>query len=106
MRGPKPLAVVLTPTQPAAPDQGVRRPQPVRPPDQPVDGAGDCRRDYGAGHRRPDLRPSRRPAAQKGGRQPHRWRSWLTPADDADCDTKVTDICTLYQQAPALTEQG
>jgi len=30
-------------------------------------------------------------------------RYWLTPpAADADFDAKVTDICTLYREAPAL----
>jgi transposase len=30
----------------------------------------------------------------------------LTPAHEDDFDAKVEDICTLYQQAPALAEQG
>ncbi len=30
----------------------------------------------------------------------------MTPADDADVDAKADDICTLYQQAPALAQQG
>ena len=33
-------------------------------------------------------------------------RYWLTPPADEQCDTKVTDICTLYQAAPTLAEQG
>jgi transposase len=38
--------------------------------------------------------------------QPHRWRYWLTPQHEADFDTKVTDVCTLYRDAPALAQQG
>ena len=38
--------------------------------------------------------------------QPHRWRYWLTPSDDADFDAKVRDICELYREAPALAKQG
>ena len=33
-------------------------------------------------------------------------RYWLTPPDDAQFDAKVTDICTIYREAPALAEQG
>lgn len=34
-------------------------------------------------------------------------RSWLTPpADDAQLAGKVSDICTLYREAPALAAQG
>jgi transposase len=33
-------------------------------------------------------------------------RYWLTPVFDADFDEKVTDINTLYRQAPELTEKG
>ena len=34
-------------------------------------------------------------------------RYWLTPpAADEQFDAKVTDVCTLYQEAPALAERG
>ena len=33
-------------------------------------------------------------------------RSWLTPATEEAFDAKVTDICQLYQDAPALAAQG
>ena len=33
-------------------------------------------------------------------------RYWLTPPADEQFDAKVTDICTLYQVAPTLAEQG
>jgi transposase len=33
-------------------------------------------------------------------------RYWLTPPDDPDFDAKVSDICNLYQDAPALAEAG
>jgi hypothetical protein len=39
--------------------------------------------------------------------QPHLIRYWLTPAEDPQFDAKVSDICTLYHEAPAaLAEQG
>jgi hypothetical protein len=34
-------------------------------------------------------------------------RYWLTPpADDAQLEAKVSDVCTLYREAPALAAQG
>jgi DDE superfamily endonuclease len=33
-------------------------------------------------------------------------RYWLTSAQEADFDSKVADLCTLYQEAPALAERG
>jgi hypothetical protein len=33
-------------------------------------------------------------------------RYWLTPAYEADFDTKVGDINSLYKQAPELAKQG
>ena len=34
-------------------------------------------------------------------------RYWLTPpADDAQLTAKVSDVCTLYREAPALAAQG
>jgi len=33
-------------------------------------------------------------------------RYWLTPPDDEHFDAKVTDICTIYREAPTLVEQG
>ena len=38
--------------------------------------------------------------------QPHLIRYWLTAAADAQFDTKVQDICTLYHEAPALAAAG
>lgn len=38
--------------------------------------------------------------------QPHLIRYWLTSAADAQFDTKVQDICTLYHEAPALAAAG
>jgi transposase len=38
--------------------------------------------------------------------QPHRWRYWLTPQHEADFDIKVTDVCTLYRDAPTRGQQG
>ncbi len=33
-------------------------------------------------------------------------RGWLNRSDDAQFDTKVTDLCDLYRQAPALAALG
>ncbi len=33
-------------------------------------------------------------------------RYWLTPADDAQFDAKVADICQVYRAAPTLAAQG
>jgi transposase len=33
-------------------------------------------------------------------------RYWLTPPQDEDFDAKVAHLCALYQEAPALAEQG
>lgn len=38
--------------------------------------------------------------------KPHLNRYWLTPAYEADFDTKVCDLNGLYQQAPELAKQG
>jgi DDE superfamily endonuclease len=38
--------------------------------------------------------------------QPHRVRSWLTRAPDADRDTKIADVCTVYRTAPERAEAG
>lgn len=38
--------------------------------------------------------------------QPHLIRYWLTPVPDAQFDVKASDVCTLYQAAPALAAQG
>src|SRR5947209_16416602 len=45
-------------------------------------------------------------AAQKGDLNPHLIRYWRTSAYVEDFDQKVEVICTLYQQAPVLAEQG
>lgn len=33
-------------------------------------------------------------------------RYWLTPPEDAQFDSKVADICTLYREAPVRAEEG
>ena len=33
-------------------------------------------------------------------------RYWLTPSQEEQFDTKVTDICHLYQAAPLLAAQA
>ena len=45
-------------------------------------------------------------AAHTGAVQPHRWRYWLTPAEDAAFERTVTDVCTPYREAPARAAQG
>ena len=46
------------------------------------------------------------PLRYKGDLQPHRVRYWLTPPADAQFDAKVTDVCTLYREAPVRAEAG
>jgi hypothetical protein len=43
---------------------------------------------------------------EKGDLKEHLIRYWLTPPADAHLEEKVTDICTLYQEAPVLAQQG
>ena len=38
--------------------------------------------------------------------KPHLSRYWLTPKPDPGFDEKCADICTVYQTAPAVAEQG
>jgi transposase len=38
--------------------------------------------------------------------KPHQIRYWLTPGDDERFAEKVSDVNTLYKQAPNLTEKG
>jgi len=64
------------------------------------------RGDRAARHCRDDLAAPRRRPAEKGDLQPHLIRYWLTPpAADPQFDAKVTDICTLYRDDPALAER-
>lgn len=37
--------------------------------------------------------------------KPHRVRGWLTPKPDPEFETKCTDICTVYHEAPAAAQQ-
>ena len=48
----------------------------------------------------------RRCNTRKGDLKPHRIRYWLTPSGDEHYDAKVTDICDLYREAPALVQSG
>ena len=50
--------------------------------------------------------PAMRPGCWKGGPKPHLIRYWLTPPDDEQFDAKVSDICGLYRDAPALAQEG
>src|SRR5712691_12543032 len=38
--------------------------------------------------------------------QPHRVRYWLTPAADADRDTKIADVCAVYRTAVERAQAG
>ena len=38
--------------------------------------------------------------------KPHLSRYWLTPKPDPAFDEKCADICTVYQTAPTVAEQG
>ncbi len=38
--------------------------------------------------------------------KPHLIRYWLTPGDDERFDEKVSDVNTVYQQAPQLAQKG
>jgi len=71
-----------------------------------MDRARDRRRSGRARHRGGHLAAPRRAAAQKGDLQPHRIRSWLTPAPDPDLVPKVGAICGLYAAAPTLAAAG
>jgi hypothetical protein len=44
--------------------------------------------------------------AKKGDLQPHRIRSWLTPAPEPALPARVADVCALYHAAPALRAAG
>src|SRR5215216_33253 len=55
---------------------------------------------------RADFTPPCGPPGQKGDLQPHRVRGWLNRSDDQQFDSKVTDLCQLYREAPALAAQG
>jgi len=59
-----------------------------------------------AGYRGADFPTPCRQAAKKGDLKPHLVRYWLTPPDAPDFDAKVSDICELYQDAPALAQAG
>jgi hypothetical protein len=48
----------------------------------------------------------RRAPVKKGDLQPHLIRYWLTPPKDDQFDAKVTHICGVYREAPALAAQG
>jgi hypothetical protein len=71
-----------------------------------MDGAGDCRRTGETRHCGSYLCAACVPAAQKKGLRPHLIRYWLTQEADERFDEKVTDINTLYQQAPELAKKG
>jgi hypothetical protein len=46
------------------------------------------------------------PGCKKRDLKLHRVRYWLTLPTHAPCEVKVTAICALYQDAPALARPG
>jgi hypothetical protein len=53
-----------------------------------------------------DFAPACRSALKKTDLKPHLIRYWLTPPADAHREETVKAICTLYEEAPHLAEQG
>ncbi len=74
--------------------------------DQPVEQSRDRRRDHRTRHCGDDLTAPRGPPAQKGDLKAHLTRYWLTPSNDVAFATKVTELCTLYREAPVRAAQG
>jgi transposase len=71
-----------------------------------MDEPRDRRRNPYTGYCRPDFAPPCGAAFKKSDLQPHLIRYWLTPKRDAEFDTKVHDLCTVYREAPTLGQQG
>jgi len=71
-----------------------------------MDGARNCRRTEGTGHRRANLAPTRSALAQKRGLQPHRFRYWLTEVPDEQRDEKIREGCEIYAKASERAKQG
>ena len=68
---------------------------------------GDCRRNPAARHRQPDFgAPCGAPVKKGALANLTLIRYWLTPAYEEQFDAKVTDICTVYRDAPALGGPG
>ena len=57
-------------------------------------------------HGGPDFAAPCRWLVKNNDLQPHLIRSWLRPPEDAHRQETVKAMCTLYEQAPALAEQG
>src|SRR5437764_10974929 len=71
-----------------------------------MDAPGDRRRDHAAGPCADHLAAPCGAVGKKGDLQPQRIRYWLTPSDDPAFADKVTDLCTLYQEAPERAARG
>jgi hypothetical protein len=71
-----------------------------------LSGAGNCRGNDGPRHHRTHFTPARSSSLKKGALQPHLIRYGLTPPQDAQRETTIRAICTVYHQAPALAKQG
>jgi hypothetical protein len=51
-------------------------------------------------------RAMRRGCSKSADLQPHRIRSWLTPAADADRETKIADVCGVDRSAVERAQDG
>jgi hypothetical protein len=71
-----------------------------------MDEPGAGRGNPHTGHCRADFASPCRAPLKKNDLQPHLIRYWLTSELDAQFAPKVQDICTLYQEAPALATTG
>ncbi len=71
-----------------------------------MDGTRNRGGNDGARHREADLATACGLAAQKGGLQPHRFRSWLNEVPDAQRDEKIRDGCERYARAPERAKSG
>lgn len=71
-----------------------------------MDRSGNGRRNHAAWHCGDYFATTCPTVAKKNDLQPHRIRYWLTPPDDPDFDTKLADVCEVYQLAPERHEQG
>lgn len=90
------------------PDGGarLRSTRPVRTPNQPVERARNGPGDDPARHGEAHFAAACSSLAQKGGFQPHRFRSWLTPVPDPQREEKLPEGCALSLPAQERAKQG
>jgi hypothetical protein len=71
-----------------------------------VEWARHCGRNGTARKRREHLAAACRPPPQKGGFQPHRFRSWFTEAPDEQRERKINEGGVLYTSAEYMAKPG